>query len=301
MPDREFTPELNQDVLDALLRRIREDTRRQQIAASGGAARRGLQGSTFEAAQLSQVGEAGQRAEVDAALSLAIENAARQREERLIEEERIARQEEADRARLFSSEEAAKGRTFTAEEAEKARGFSSREAALAREFGAAQDELARRFASSEAAKGREFTTSERLGTEQFARNQLFAQTDAAKRAQQRDILARERLQTAELSSRGAQAALNFDRQKELAQLANRFQIDQQRLQNLFAQTENARDRSANIQIAGINTKADADRILQQQQFQRRENELDRKRQQQRDQGNLLGNIIQGGIRLFSGF
>ena len=109
----EFSPELNEQQTQAILRRLREQADQARARGTGAAISRGLTGGTFEAAQLGRAEQGYQNASADALVNLAVENASRMREERLILEDRQAREAEAQRGRLFQTEEAEKGRVFT--------------------------------------------------------------------------------------------------------------------------------------------------------------------------------------------
>jgi hypothetical protein len=113
----EYTPELSKAVLDAIYRKIQEDEARKVAEARGLAVTRGLgTGSTFESGLIGDAGRGATQAKTDAMVQLAIENAARQREERLLADDRAYRSAEAEKDRAARSQEAASQREFGVEQ-----------------------------------------------------------------------------------------------------------------------------------------------------------------------------------------
>lgn len=83
----EYTPELNDAVYQAILRKLKEEQEQQLAQASGEAMRRGISGSNYEARRQGDANRAYQTSSADALVSLNVENAGRLREERLRKEE----------------------------------------------------------------------------------------------------------------------------------------------------------------------------------------------------------------------
>src|SRR3990167_10383798 len=131
----EFTPELNQSVLDAMLRRIREDEGRRVAAARGESTARGLSGGRFEASRVGAAERIGAENAADAAIRVSFENAARQREERLIKEGREYQTSERLGSEAFSSKENLAARLFGREERLGSEAFQGKERLADRLFG----------------------------------------------------------------------------------------------------------------------------------------------------------------------
>lgn len=163
----EFTPELSESVLQQLLKRIQRQKEADIAAARGETAIRGLAGSSFEAKRIGRAETAAQEASTQAAVQLALENAARQREERLLAEERAARLGEAREARLFGREERLGAQEFAAGEAGRTRLFGREERLGSQEFAAQQAE----FNRLEAEKQRAFQAGQTDLARQFEAQQ----------------------------------------------------------------------------------------------------------------------------------
>lgn len=103
----EYTPELDEQVLEAIRRRIAEQEAQQVSAARGDATARGLTGSTFEATRVGLANKAAQTAQTDAMVQMALERANMAREERLIREGQQYSSMEAEKNRIFQSGQAA--------------------------------------------------------------------------------------------------------------------------------------------------------------------------------------------------
>jgi len=130
---QEFTPELNAQILEAIQKRIAE---RQAVEVGRGqteAARRGLTGGSFEARRTGAAVRGGQEASSEAALQFAVETAGRQREERLLREQRTFQAGESEKGRLFGAGEAVKGREFSASQGLLGREFASKQTGLTAE------------------------------------------------------------------------------------------------------------------------------------------------------------------------
>src|SRR3990167_2684767 len=112
----EYSPELNAEVLEALQRRIREKQARDIAEAKGSAISRGIAGGSYEGRRVGAAVTTGTQATADAAIQIAIENAGRLREERLIKESQTYGTKEREASQLFSSEEAGKERGFRTSE-----------------------------------------------------------------------------------------------------------------------------------------------------------------------------------------
>jgi len=162
----EFTEDLTGSVREALLGRIGERTQRGVASAQGEAARRGLTGGSFEGRRTGAAVTAGQRASADVEIGLVLEQATRQREERLLQTQRASRLQQAEAGRLFGAgeaqkqrefakEEAAIGRQFTAEESSKVRDFNERLVIRQEKFQTLQAELQRAFTAGENEKSRQ--------------------------------------------------------------------------------------------------------------------------------------------------
>jgi len=289
----EFTEELNEEVLADIRRRIQESTRRREIGTSGRASKRGLAGSTFEGAQLSRVGKAGQEAELSAALQFAFENATRQREERLIREERQAREAETGRGREFSREERVGGQEFVSGESRLGREAAIAEAARGREFSSTEAELLRRFTGEEAQLGREFQTGERE-----------ASTDAQRRRD--ELLNRFRQQG--LSSEQAFARLESaeGRRQELevqerARIGSSGQLAQLQggtaregaLEREAAEQRTRLQGQAGIEQARIGQTGATQRSNEQLRIEANQREKDRRLRREQTESELFGGLFGG--------
>lgn len=102
----EYTPELNNAVLEAIRRQIAEDEARQVAGARGEATARGLTGSTFESTRVALAQKNAMSAQTDAMVQLALERARMAREDRLMAEDRAYRSAEADKSRSFEEQQA---------------------------------------------------------------------------------------------------------------------------------------------------------------------------------------------------
>lgn len=103
----EYTPELDEQVLEAIRRRIAEQEAQQVSAARGDATARGLTGSTFEATRVGLANKAAQTAQTDAMVQMALERANMAREERLIREGQQYSSMEAEKNRMFQAGQSA--------------------------------------------------------------------------------------------------------------------------------------------------------------------------------------------------
>ncbi len=156
----EFNEDLTGRVREALLGRIGEQTQRNVSSAQGEAARRGLTGGSFEARRTGAATAAGQRAGADVEIGLALESAGRQREERLLQEQRASGLQQAEAGRLFQAGEAGKQREFAREEGAIGRQFTAAESGKVREFNVRLAERQEVFAALEAELQRAFQAGE---------------------------------------------------------------------------------------------------------------------------------------------
>jgi hypothetical protein len=140
----EFTPELDAKILEALQRKIDEDTAQKMAAARGEAVTRGIAGSSFEANRVGSAERGGQAAKADALVQLAIQNATRQREERLINEDRDFQVRQTTAQQTFQALEAEKQRAFQAGQTERAAQIEAQQAQIQRDFEDSQNRRANR-------------------------------------------------------------------------------------------------------------------------------------------------------------
>jgi hypothetical protein len=142
-PAPEFTPELNEAVLESIRARI-EQTRLQQMSeAKGAATARGLAGSSYQAVREGMANRSASMSLADAYANIAMEKAKMQREERLIKE-----------GQTFQSGESLAERKFTAEQGLLGREFQANESRLGREFQSTQADIERTNANANARKDR---------------------------------------------------------------------------------------------------------------------------------------------------
>jgi len=102
----EYTPELNESVLAALRRKIKEEEAQQLASAQGAATARGIAGSTYQATREGLANKNAINAITDAEVQLALENANRLREERLLAEDRAHKTAELEKERAFQASQA---------------------------------------------------------------------------------------------------------------------------------------------------------------------------------------------------
>ncbi len=117
MAAQEFTPELNEEVLNAIKARI-EETRLQQIgAAKGSATAAGLStGSSYQAVREGAADRGASMGLADAYANMALEKAKLQREERLIQEGQTFQVGQSEAERKFTAEQNVLGREFQAQQ-----------------------------------------------------------------------------------------------------------------------------------------------------------------------------------------
>lgn len=144
----EFTPELDQSVLDALKRKIQAQEAEQISQAQGMAQSRGLTGSTFEATRIGLANKASIDAQTDAMVNMALQRATQQREERLLQEQRTYESGESEKSRTFQDKQARLSETYNSLENEKQRAYAMGETEKARQFEAQQAGINRQFQQS---------------------------------------------------------------------------------------------------------------------------------------------------------
>lgn len=130
----EFTPELNNAVIEQLKKKILEKQAQDIASAQGMALTRGLAGSGYEGNRTGQAVRAGTDSLATALTNLAVENATRLREERLIGEQRKYEAEQASIQREYEALEGAKARAWQTGESEKLRAAEERQGELNRRY-----------------------------------------------------------------------------------------------------------------------------------------------------------------------
>lgn len=120
----EFTPELNQARYEGLAGRIRKRRGQAEASAQSEAIRRGLAGSSFESGLRGQAVEEEGRELGELDLSLALEEAEKGRQERLLKEGREYETGEAEKGRQFEAGQRAVERESRSAELERERQFS---------------------------------------------------------------------------------------------------------------------------------------------------------------------------------
>ncbi len=141
----EFTPELDEQVLEALRRKIKDQEAQQISEAQGMASSRNLTGSTFEATRIGLANKSSMDAQTDAMVNLAVQRANMAREERLVKE-----------GQEFQAGETQKGRDFQEAEGGRIREFTALQARLSEQFQSLEEEKQRAFAKGENKKARQF-------------------------------------------------------------------------------------------------------------------------------------------------
>jgi hypothetical protein len=165
------TPELNQAILDQLKKQIELKKQQDIAAAQGSASARGISGSSFEANQIGAANRTATDAETNAAVQLAIQQAAQARDERLTKEgrdyqtsERVASQAYGTSERVGSEDFAAKQnklqQDFQDLELQKQQAFAAGETEKAQKFQAQQDELSRQFQAGQQISQNAFTSGQ---------------------------------------------------------------------------------------------------------------------------------------------
>jgi hypothetical protein len=149
-PSLGLTPELSKSVLDNIVKRLKreEEVRRGGIRAR--AKSRNISGSTFEANRLASSERQTTDAITNAAVDLALQDALRAREDRIITEGREFTAGESEKGREFAAKQDALNREFASLENAKQLAFQRGENDLARQFQERQNAIQREFESSQA-------------------------------------------------------------------------------------------------------------------------------------------------------
>lgn len=166
----EFTPELNEQVLQSLLRGITERAAVGKGAARGEAVRRGLTGGSFEGTRVGAIERGAGQSAADAQIQLAIENAMRQREERLIKE-----------GRAYQTSEREAGQKWSTDERRESQDFTSGQNLAQRLWGTSERVAGQTWQSGENAQNRLFQREE-------AQNEYERQKSEARKQGRRDLL-----------------------------------------------------------------------------------------------------------------
>lgn len=167
----EYGPELNDAVFAALQKKIQEQAMQQRAAARGEAASRGIAGSGFEGNRIGAADRGEIQASTDAAVNLALENAARQREERLIQEQRGYQTSERESSQKYGTSERLGSQDFSSGENEKGRKYGTSEREASQLFSDEQRSLQNEYNALESAKMKAFESGQAELVRQFEAQQ----------------------------------------------------------------------------------------------------------------------------------
>jgi hypothetical protein len=178
----EYSPELNEEILKQLQKKIELQKQQDIASAKGAATTRGMAGSGWEGKQIARAQTSAMDAATQASLNMAMENAARMREERLLGEQRAYQTKEREAGQLFGREERIGSQAYGTGEREASQLFGKSERLGSQEYGTAervssqnyakaQQEYQNQFNALEAEKQRAFAAGETVKAQQFQAQQ----------------------------------------------------------------------------------------------------------------------------------